>query len=95
MGDLNVSQATYKTGVSYEYVRTMVAYGRIPSERVLERFAEGLGADLHKLRVAAGYDEESDPIKRVEVFLSGMEQLSEFAKDEIRRVVREEVEGSN
>ena len=39
--------------------------------------------------------QESDPIKRVEVFLSGMEQLSEFTKGEIRRLVKEEVEGSN
>lgn len=86
LGDMSIAQAGYKTGVSYEYIRTMLAFGRIPSEDILEKFAEGMGADLYKLRVAAGY-EEGQP-----------EDLGDYLVAELRqfkgapRVTREEVQ---
>jgi len=55
MGELNMSQAAYKTKISYEWVRKMAQQGHVPSEEVLKRLATGLNADLHALRVAAGY----------------------------------------
>lgn len=85
IGELSISQVAYKTGVSYEYVRTMVTYGRIPSEVVLHRFAEGLGADLPTLRIAAGYDQPSDPVERVKTALNSLPgPLEDYQVDRIR-----------
>ena len=91
---LSVNQASYKTGISYEWLRRMVKYGHVPSEEIIERLAEGLGADLHSLRIAAGYEEETDILKRTDLFLNGSPELSEFTKDEIRRLVQEAIEKS-
>ena len=92
LGDLSISQAAYKTGVSYEYVRTMASYGRIPSEPILGRFAEGLGADLYKLRVAAGYEQPSDPVQRVQYALNGAPELSDVSKQMIVQFAKEVLE---
>jgi len=56
MGGLTPNVASYKTGVSDEWIRKM-SHGRVPSEAILKRFADGLGADLRKLMVAADYTE--------------------------------------
>lgn len=55
LNGISIQQASYKTGVSYEYMRTMVAYGRIPSEEILQELANGLNVSLEELRIAAGY----------------------------------------
>lgn len=85
IGDLSISQAAYKTGISYEYVRTMVSYGRVPSETILVKFAEGLGVDLETLRVAAGY-EASDPVDRVKFALEGQDELEDWQIEAIQRL---------
>ncbi len=72
-----------------------------PAQIYLEALAEVQGADIEMLYRIAGYaplsgwEAETDPVKRVDVFLAGMENLSEFAKEEIRRVVREEAGRGN
>lgn len=89
MGGLSISQAAYKTGVSYEYVRTMVTYGRVPSEAILEKFAKGLDADVHKLRVAAGYEQTSDPVERVEFALEGIDHLEDWQAEAMVRLIEQ------
>ncbi len=81
------NQAAYKTGVSDEYIRKM-AKGRVPSEVILQRFAEGLGADLQALRIAAGYEQPSDPVERVELALRGT-TFTDAAKEQILDLIRE------
>ncbi len=67
LGGLTPNQASYKTQVSDEWIRKMTN-GRVPSEAILQRFADGLGADLTKLRIAAGYQQDPD----VEVALEAL-----------------------
>ena len=45
LGGLSISQASYKTQISYEYIRKM-GYGHIPSPDIIRRFAHGMGIDL-------------------------------------------------
>jgi len=82
LGDLTFNQAAYKTGLSDEYIRKM-AGGRVPSEHVISRFAAGLGADLEKLRIAAGYAQPTDVVEAVDCALGGVD-LPEWAKEELR-----------
>jgi transcriptional regulator with XRE-family HTH domain len=64
IGNLSISQVAYKTGISYETVRKIVAYGHVPSEAMLERLASGLGVDMYDLKVAAGYITPRPPYAR-------------------------------
>ena len=90
LGELSISQASYKTQISYEYIRKM-GYGHVPSPEIIRRFAEGLGIDPEPLLVTAGYEQPSDPIARVEIALRGNKQLSDAAVGRIIEFVRETV----
>lgn len=92
MGDLSYMQASYKTGVSAEYLRMMVN-GRVPSEGALVKVANGLNADLYDLRVAAGYEQESDPVKAAgQVLFRDMPHLEGKAKDMVQAEMEKELE---
>ncbi|MCK9570392.1 helix-turn-helix domain-containing protein [Candidatus Pacearchaeota archaeon] len=92
LADITPNQASYKTGVSDEYIRKM-ASGRVPSEVIIERFANGMGADLTKLRIAAGYEQSTNPVVAVNHALSQtVPNLSEFSKKQILDLVREVTE---
>jgi len=56
LNGLTPNEASYKTKVSDEWIRKM-SHGRVPSESILAKMANGLGADLRALRVAAGYEQ--------------------------------------
>jgi transcriptional regulator with XRE-family HTH domain len=88
LGEVTYNQAAYKTGLSDEYIRKM-ARGRVPSEAVLQRFAEGLGADLQALRVAAGYERPTDPVERVEFALSGVDHLEDYQAEHLVRMIKQ------
>lgn len=68
LGGLSPNQASYKTGVSSEYIRQMRA-GKVPSREVIQRFAEGLGVSPLDLMSAAGYDQSLDLLEQVELHL--------------------------
>jgi hypothetical protein len=94
LAGLTPNQASYKTGVSHEQIRKM-RHGVVASDPTLRRFAEGLGADLHKLRVAAGYEEEppSGVVEALGYGLRGAEDISEEGKKQIiefAKKIREE-----
>ena len=91
LGDLSISQASYKTQISYEYMRKMT-YGHVPSPEIIRRFAEGLGVDAEPLLVVAGYEQPSDPVERVEIALRGNEHLSDAGVRRIMEFVRETIE---
>ena len=91
MGDLSYMQVSYKTGISAEYLRLMVN-GRVPSENMLQRFADGMGADIKTLRIAAGYDQPADLVTRVEIALRSSNEISDQAKEDVLSFVREMVE---
>ena len=90
LGALSISQASYKTQISYEYIRKM-GYGHVPSPDIIRRFAEGLSIDPESLLVVAGYEQPSDPIVRVEIALRGNKQLSDAAVGRIIEFVRETI----
>jgi hypothetical protein len=81
--------------ITSEYVRR-ICNGEVQrvSEHYLEALAVAMGANLDELRDAAGYALPTDPVRRVDVFLNGMDTLSDFTKEEIRRIVQEELERS-
>ena len=56
LGGISPNQASYKTGVSDEYIRKM-SNGRVPSVDVIRRFAQGMGVDVQSMLVAAGYEQ--------------------------------------
>ena len=91
LGDLSISQASYKTQISYEYMRKMT-YGHVPSPDIIRRFAEGLGVGAEPLLVVAGYEQPSDPVERVEVALRSNQQLSDAGVRRIMDFVRETIE---
>ncbi len=82
LGDLTPNQASYKTGISDEYIRKM-AHGRVPSEVIVERLAKGLDADLHTLRVAAGYEFPADIAESIELVVCRNTTLSDEGKRQI------------
>lgn len=92
-GELSIPKIAYKTNISYETIRKMVSFGHVPSEEMLVKLAEGLNADLHKLRVAAGYEQDepelkesvSQILKRIQ--LSGGEHP--IAKEDVKRIALE------
>ncbi len=79
LGDLNTGQASYRTGISDTYIRSMKR-GLVPSEAVLERFAKGIDADLKKLRIAAGYEQSvlsNDERRVIAAYRTGSPQKKE------------------
>jgi len=98
LGGLTPNQASYKTGVSHEEIRKM-RHGVHALDRTLKRFAEGLGADLHKLRVAAGYEEAlSDPVEAVRHALKRSapevsETTIQLAAEAVKKILEEGREG--
>ena len=86
LGALSPGQASFKTGVSYEYLRRMVM-GHVPSEVILERFAKGMDADLMKLRIAAGYEEAEDPVERIAAVLGRATSEGKMTDDQQRRIL--------
>jgi len=89
LGGLSANQASYKTGISDEYIRKM-ATGKVPSEAILERFAKGMNADLKQLRIAAGYEQPSDPVQAVDIALrTTLPEISDFDRDRILEMVKE------
>lgn len=98
LGDLSPNQASYKTGVSDEYIRKM-SQGRVPSEVIIERFASGLEADLDKLMVAAGYKPDPNPMTAVETALRAarpdlppdvIDAISQFTRGVLEKYGQEE-----
>jgi len=89
LGGRSISQAAYKTGISYEWLRKMVQYGHVPSEAIVEKLAVGLSADLQKLRIAAGYAMPANPVIAVEISLRGSGKLSEEGIAEVLRFTEE------
>lgn len=58
ISDDSFGQASIRTGISAAYLLQMKR-GKVPSEHIIEKFAAGYAdrhADLHALRLAAGYD---------------------------------------
>jgi transcriptional regulator with XRE-family HTH domain len=90
LAGISPSQASYKTEVSYEYIRRM-RMGHIPSPEIIERFAKGLGAEVDVLLEAAGYKESSDPVVAVKLALRANRQLSEATKDQIVQFVEQKL----
>lgn len=91
LGGLTPNQASYKTQVSDEWIRKMTK-GRVPSESILERFAKGLDADLHALRIAAGYEKPDDALEAVTLALRDAKNMSESSKEEVLRMVQKYIE---
>jgi transcriptional regulator with XRE-family HTH domain len=89
IGDLSISQVSYKTGISYEWTRKIIQLDQVPSEAILEKLAKGLDYDLEKLLVAAGYKQPTDTVTAVEYALNGAEDLSPLAKEQLMQMVRE------
>ena len=85
---LSPNQAAYKTSISDEYIRNM-AGGKVPSEAIIARFAEGLGADLQTLRIAAGYAQEpADALLQDVILELRGKTLSEADRDLVLDAVR-------
>ena len=82
MRGLSAGQVSLKTGISYEYIRRM-AYGHVPSEDVLKRFANGMNVDLQTLRIAAGYEQPTDAVEAVALGLRGATNIPEDGKSQI------------
>jgi len=92
MGSLSPNQASYKTGLSQEYVRRM-KLGLVPLRETVEKFAKGLGVDVWPLLIAAGYEEPTDlrelvrrAIKRGEPEIS--ETTLDLAADAVEQVLK-------
>jgi hypothetical protein len=92
---LTNEQVTVRTGISSEYIRKMRS-GLVPSEAIIGRFYEGLkdrGADLTKLRIAAGYEQSTDPIVAFKTAIAlkegvSQEQLDKVPKEEFERIAQ-------
>ncbi len=91
LGDLSISQASYKTQISYEYIRKMT-YGHVASPEIIGRLAEGLGVDAQRLLVVAGYEQPTDPVECVKIALRGNKQLSDAGVQRIMDFVKETIE---
>lgn len=87
-GNLSAQQVSIRTGISDEYLRKIMA-GKVPSESILERFAQGMNADLRELRIAAGYEESDRVVEAVENALRKVADIPTEAKQEILDRVRE------
>ncbi|MEN6370909.1 MAG: hypothetical protein ABFD64_02760 [Armatimonadota bacterium] len=94
LAGISANQASYKTGVSDEYIRKMAA-GRVPSKAIIEKFANGLDSDLHKLLVAAGYEEPGNPVEGIENVIAKYRiegKLTPEKQERIMKYVREVIE---
>jgi hypothetical protein len=69
-------------GISQECFR-LTRGGKIPSEDVLIKMAEGLEIDLKKLRVAAGYEKPDSVAETVMLALRGTNKIPEEGKRQV------------
>jgi transcriptional regulator with XRE-family HTH domain len=83
---LNNEQVAIRIGTSAEYVRKMRKLGQVPSVDILERIANGMkdkGADLHLLKVVAGYEKPTHAVEAVELGLRTVNNIPEEGKQQI------------
>lgn len=84
---LTLRGAFYKTGVHYTTISDM-KHGRVPSRRILEQFAYGLGEDAMPLLIAAGYERTADPAVRVEDCLQALRIEGRLTEDKYERILK-------
>jgi hypothetical protein len=59
----------------------MASYGRVPSEAIIRKFAQGLEVDVADLLAAA-----NDPVAKVRFALEGQDELEDWQIEAIRRL---------
>jgi transcriptional regulator with XRE-family HTH domain len=62
-GDCSGHYIASKTGVTQAYIHLMMCYGRVPSEAILFKIAEGMNLDYEELKTAAGYYSDEQVIE--------------------------------
>jgi hypothetical protein len=82
LGGMRPAEASRLTEISDVYIYKMLA-GRVPSEDIIHRFAEGLKKDETTLRVAAGYEQPEDLRQYLSVCLDGRLDLKSDDRKEM------------